>query len=38
MSTALFMLTGILVIVGIITLFDWLSRRRDRRREHHRPA
>jgi purine-cytosine permease-like protein len=39
MTTALFMLTGILVIVGIITLLDWLSRRKEqRRREHHRPA
>jgi hypothetical protein len=38
MSTALFMLTGIAVIAGIITLLDWLSRRKDRRREHHRPA
>jgi hypothetical protein len=38
MSTALFMLTGIAVIAGIITLLDWLSRRKERRREHHRPA
>jgi hypothetical protein len=38
MTTALFMLTGILVIVGIITLVDWLSRRKDRRPEHHRSA
>jgi hypothetical protein len=38
MTTALFMLAGIAVIAGIITLLDWLSRRKDRRREHHRPA
>jgi hypothetical protein len=38
MSTALFMLAGILVIAAIITLLDWLSRRKDRRRAHHRPA
>ena len=38
MTTALFMLTGIAIIAGIITLLDWLSRRKDRRRERHRPA
>jgi hypothetical protein len=38
MTTALFMLTGILVIAGIITLFAWLSQRKDRRPEHHRSA
>jgi hypothetical protein len=38
MTTALFMLTGILVIAGIITLLAWLSQRKERRREHHRPA
>jgi hypothetical protein len=30
MSTALFMLGGITVIAGIITLLDWLARRKDR--------
>ena len=35
MSTALFMLTGILVIAGIITLLAWLSQRKDRRAEPH---
>ena len=38
MTTALFMLTGILVIAGIITLLAWLSQRKDRRPGHHRPA
>jgi hypothetical protein len=38
MTTALFMLTGILVIAAIITLLAWLSQRKDRRRAHHRPA
>jgi hypothetical protein len=38
MTTALFMLTGILVIAGIITLLAWLSQRKDRTPEHHRPA
>jgi hypothetical protein len=38
MTTALFMLTGIAIIAGIITLLDWLSRRKDRRREHHGSA
>jgi hypothetical protein len=38
MSTALFMLAGIVVIAGIITLLAWLSERKERRREHHRPA
>ena len=35
--TALFMLGGITVIAGIITLYDWLSRRKDRQ-SHRRPA
>ena len=38
MTTALFMLTGIAVIAGIITLFDWLSRRKEHTTEHHRSA
>lgn len=38
MTTALFMLTGILVIAGIITLLASLSQRKDRRSEHHRSA
>ena len=38
MTTALFMLGGIMVIAGIITLLDWLARRKDRRSEHRRPA
>ena len=38
MATALFMLACILAVGGIITLLDWLSRRKDRRPEHHRSA
>ena len=38
MTTALFMLGGITVIVGIIALLDWLARRKDRRSEHRRSA
>ena len=38
MTTALFMLTGILVIAAIITLLAWLSRRKERRPEQHRSA
>ena len=38
MTTALFMLAGILLIAGIITLLDWLERRKNRQREHHRSA
>lgn len=30
MENALLILGGIAVIVGIITLFDWLGRRKDR--------
>ena len=38
MSTAFFMLGGIAVIAGIITLMDWMGRRRDRRPKRHRTA
>ena len=38
MTTALFMLGGITVIVGIITLLDWLARRKDRQSRRRRPA
>jgi purine-cytosine permease-like protein len=38
MTTALFMLGGITVIVGIIALLDWLARRKDRQSEHRRSA
>ena len=38
MTTALFMLTGILVIAGIITLLARLSQRKERRPEHQRPV
>jgi hypothetical protein len=34
MTTALFMLGGIVVIAGVITLLDWLSRRKDRQQHH----
>lgn len=38
MTTALFMLGGITVIVGIVALLDWLARRKDRHAEHRRSA
>jgi len=38
MTTALFMLGGITVIVGIVALLDWLARRKDRRSEPRRSA
>lgn len=38
MTTALFMLGGITVIMGIIALLDWLARRKDRQAEHRRSA
>ena len=38
MTTALFMLGGITVIAALITLLDWMGRRKDRRSERHRTA
>jgi flagellar biogenesis protein FliO len=37
MTTALFMLGGIAVILGIVVLLDWLARRKDRQ-SRRRPA
>ena len=38
MSTALFMLGGITAIAGIVTLLDWMERRRDKRSGRKRTA
>ena len=37
MANALLMLGGIALIVGIVTLLDWLARRKDRQ-SHNRTA
>ena len=31
MENALLMLTGIALVVGVVTLLDWIGRRKDRR-------
>ena len=34
MTTALVMLGGITLVVGIVVLLDWLARRKDRKSQH----
>jgi hypothetical protein len=34
-ENALLMLTGIAVVVGVVTLLDWLARRKDRQSRDH---
>ena len=38
MTGVLVMFGGILVVCGIITLLDWLARRKERQAEHRPPA
>jgi hypothetical protein len=35
MDGALILLSGIALIAGVITLLDWLGRRKDRQSHHH---
>ena len=35
MENALLMLTGIALVVGVVTLLDWLGRRKDRQSRDH---
>jgi hypothetical protein len=34
-ENALLMLTGIALVVGVVTLLDWLGRRKDRQSRDH---
>jgi hypothetical protein len=38
MRNVVLMFSGILLICAVITLLDWLSRRKDRNSEHRPPA
>ena len=38
MVNAFGILGGIALVVGVVTLLDWLARRKDRRSKHHSAA